>query len=43
MIVQEIQQFLRYIERNIFRDKNWTEMLHSFHKQLQPVEGIVGK
>lgn len=43
MIVKELQNFQRLINRQVLRDKNWMEYFGSLTRSLNPLQGLVGK
>jgi WASH complex subunit strumpellin len=42
MIVQELQNFVGFLERRIVQDKNWAEMFTKLMKDLEPTTGLIG-
>jgi WASH complex subunit strumpellin len=43
MIVQELQNFVAYLDRRIMQDKNWLEMFTRLGKELEPVSAVTSK
>ncbi|XP_038056716.1 WASH complex subunit 5-like [Patiria miniata] len=41
MMVRELQQFLRYMEHGVLREKSWLEMFGTLMKTLNPVRGLI--
>lgn len=41
MIVQELQNFVAYLDRRIMQDKLWLEMFTKFGKELEPISGLI--
>lgn len=43
MIASELQNFLRVLEKGIFRDKSWLQMFGDISKSLSPNVDIISK
>ena len=42
MIVQELQNIIIYLARNVFQDKAMMDVLSKFTKEMQPLKTIIG-
>jgi len=43
MIVQELQNFARFIERHVLRDKMWMDWLNKLSTELEPVTSLISE
>jgi hypothetical protein len=42
MMVRELQNFQRLLQRNVLKDKNWVDYFSQITKLFNPLQGLVG-
>jgi len=43
MIVQELQNFTRFLERRVLKDKMWMDWLNKLSAELDPVSSLISE